>query len=101
MGNYDEILHDLQETFPLVPHTNAGRLYSTVRRMSAEREAKLPIELRTGFVISVEYGKPANELDQQSWDSFYSKRCSELKVKYPDLHDSIFGSDQSSEQSGD
>jgi len=93
MPDYDEILRTLQEDYPLVPYTNAGRLSSTVRRMKAEKELGLPVKLRTGFAISVKYGNAANELDGASWEAFYAELRSELRERYPSLYESIFGDD--------
>ena len=49
--NIEEQLRTLDEKYPLVPYTHAGRLFSTVRRMKAEKEMGIPIEHRTGFAI--------------------------------------------------
>ena len=62
MDDIERQLRSLDEQFPLVPHTGAGRLFSTVRRMKADKERRIPINRRTGFAISVKKGKPANEL---------------------------------------
>jgi hypothetical protein len=61
MDDIDKTLRLLKEQFPLVVH-GAGMLFSTVRRMKAEKEHGIPINRRTGFAISVKKGKPANEL---------------------------------------
>lgn len=39
MDDIEQVLRSLNEKYPLVPHTDAGRLFSTVRRMKAEKEA--------------------------------------------------------------
>jgi len=45
-------LEKLAKEYPLVLHTDAGRTFSTVRRMKAERKMGVPIFLRAGFAIS-------------------------------------------------
>ena len=74
----------------MIPHTNAGRLYSTVRRMKAEKERGIPIERRTGFAVSVETGKAASEMADAEWESFYASLCAELRRDYPESHKLIF-----------
>lgn len=85
-----QLLHD---KYPIVPHTNAGRLSSTVRRMKAEKELGIPINRRTGVAISAESGEPANEMDESAWEAFFTGLCDELEQRYPDLHKSVFGTD--------
>ena len=80
----------LDEKYPLIPHTNAGRLFSLVRRMKAEKELKIPISLRTGFGISVETGKAANKMTEQEWEKFYQNLCEQLKKDYLELYDRLF-----------
>ena len=91
MNRVEQVLRSLDEDYPLVPHTHAGRLSSTVRRMKAEKELGVPINRRTGFAVSVKHGKPANELDESSWEEFYQDICHELRERYPDLHRQVFG----------
>ena len=93
MDDIEEQLRLLNEKFPLVPHTHAGRLYSTIRRMKAEKEVGIPIEHRTGFAISVKDGKPANELSESRWEQFYLQLCDELKDRYPSLYNELFAED--------
>ena len=93
MDDIEEVIRSLEEKYPIVPHTNAGRLFSTVRRMKAERELGLPVARRSGFAISVKDRKPANELNESAWESFYSRLCKDLKERYPDLHDQLFFDD--------
>src|SRR5579871_6954850 len=81
-----ERLVTFDKRFPLVPHTNAGRLSSVVRRMKAEQELGIPICRRTGFAISTEAGKAANEMTVSEWARFYSLLCAELERSYPDIH---------------
>ena len=90
MDDIEELVRSLDEKFPLVPHTGAGRLFSTVRRMKAEKEFGIPINRRTGFAISVEKGKPANELEEAEWEEFYSALCGQLKRDYPELYKQLF-----------
>jgi hypothetical protein len=94
MDDIEEVVRSLEEKYPIAPHTNAGRLFSTIRRMNAEKEVGLPVSRRTGFAISVKDGKPASELDETAWESFYSGLCKELKERYPDLHEQLFSDDQ-------
>ena len=88
--NLEEKLKLLQKKYPLVPHTHPGQLSSTVRRMWAEKEFDIPIVNRTGFAISVETGKSANEMNEQEWEKFYNALCEELKTKYPSLYNSKY-----------
>jgi hypothetical protein len=98
MDDIEELVRSLEERFPLVPHTGAGRLFSTVRRMKAEKEMGIPVSRRTGFVISVNRGKPANELDESQWDEFFSELCGQLKRDYPELYQQVFPDDRHSEE---
>ena len=75
----------------MMDHQTILACQASVGPYLSPRKAGLPINLRTGFPVSVKFGKAANELDEQSWDSFYSQLCSELRVKHPDLYESIFG----------
>ena len=93
MDDIEEVIRSLEEKYPFVLHTNAGRLFSTVRRMKAERELGLPVARRSGFAISVKDSKPANELHETAWESFYSRLCKDLQERYPDLHDQLFFDD--------
>ena len=58
--------------------------------MKAEKERGIPIERRTGFVVSVETGKAANQMTEGEWESFYGRLCEELKREYPDIYAGIF-----------
>ena len=93
MNDIEEQLRSLNEKYPLVQHTHAGRHYSTVRRMKAEKEVGIPVEHRTGFAISVKDGKPANELSESRWEQFYLRLSDELKDRYPSLYNELFGED--------
>jgi len=90
----EEILKILDEKYPFVPHTNAGRLYSTVRRMKAEEEFDIPINMRSGHAVAVSSCKSANEMSEEEWHDFYSALCQELKNRYPELYTQIFGADK-------
>lgn len=90
MNEHDAKLKLLDERFPLVPHTGRGQLYSTVRRMKAEKEAGIPIDRRTGFAISVKHGKAASELTEANWEEFYESLCSDLRNRYPEMHEQLF-----------
>lgn len=85
-----ERLAKLVKDYPLVPHTGAGRLSSAVRRMKAEKEMDIPINLRSGFAISVKTGKAADKMTDQEWNAFYGDMCEQLKRDYPELYASIF-----------
>ena len=64
-------LEKLAKEYPLVPHTDAGRTFSMVRRMNAEKKIGIPINLRTGFAISTTNGKAANRMTEDEWEEFY------------------------------
>jgi len=85
-----EKLAKLDKECPLVPHTNAGRLFSTVRRMKAEKEMDIHISLRSGFAISVNTGKSANKMNEQEWENFYESLSQQLKKDYPELYQQVF-----------
>jgi len=85
-----KLLAKLNEEYPLVPHTGAGRLFSMVRRMKAEKELGAPMDIRSGFAISVETGKAANQMTEQEWEKFYKDLCEQLKKDFPSLYDSLF-----------
>jgi len=86
----NEKIKKLNREYPLVPHTNAGRLSSMVRRMKAEKEMDIPINLRSGFAISTKTGKSANKMNEKRWDEFYDSLSGELKTSYPELYQRIF-----------
>ena len=86
----DDEIAKLDKEYPLTPHTNAGRLYTTVRRMKAEKERGIPVDRRTGFAISTATGQAANAMIEQDWESFYGRLSEQVKADYPDLHASLF-----------
>jgi hypothetical protein len=87
-----EKLVELDEKYPLVPHTGAGRIFSTVRRMKAEKEMDIPIGSRSGFAISTKTGRAANNMDEQEWEDFYKSLFEQLKKEYPDLYKNLYSS---------
>ena len=86
----EDQLEKLTKEYPLVLHTDAGRSFSTVRRMKAEKKIGIPINLRTGFAISVKTGKAANEMTEDEWDEFYNALSERLNGDYPHLYKSLF-----------
>lgn len=86
----------IKKKYPLVPHTNAGRLFSTVRRMKMEKEMEIPISMRSGFAISVKTRRRTNEMNKQEWEKFYSDLCKELKNSYPELYQNTFSNSKNS-----
>ena len=58
--NLEETWKMIQEKYPLVHFTGSSRLYTMVRRMQAEKKYGIPVELRSGFAVSVKTGKNAN-----------------------------------------
>jgi hypothetical protein len=83
-------LKNLAKENPLIPYTDASRTFSMVRRMKAEREMGVPIALRSGYAISTESGKAANEMTEAEWEEFYNALSERLKSDYPDLYERIF-----------
>jgi len=86
----EEKLIKLRNEYPLIPHTNAGRISSMVRRMKAEQEMKIPINLRSGFAISTATGKHTNEMTEDEWEDFFIALSEELKRDYPQIYQKIF-----------
>jgi len=93
----EDRLERLDEEYPLVLHTDAGRSFSTVRRMNAEKTMGIPIYLRTGFAISVKTGKAANEMTEDEWEEFYNSLSERLNRDYPELYKSLFSPNESGE----
>ena len=83
-------LEKLAKEYPLVLHTDAGRSFSTVRRMKAEKQMGIPIFLRIGFAISTRTGKAANTMTEDEWEQFYNALSERLNRDYPDLYERIF-----------
>ncbi|WP_417739677.1 hypothetical protein [Rosistilla oblonga] len=90
MESLEEKLQMLRETYPLVPHTAAGQMWSSVRRMKAEKELGIPINRRTGFAVSLESGLAANEMQEEAWEEFCAGLCDDLHQRFPELYRSIF-----------
>jgi hypothetical protein len=86
----DDEIAKIDKEYPLTPHTNARRVYSTARRMKAEKERNIPIERRTGFAVSVKSGKAANNMTRREWESFYKTLSKRLKTDYPDSYLDLF-----------
>jgi hypothetical protein len=82
----DKILNE----YVLIPHTRSSRLYSTVRRMKAEKELAVPFDQRNGFVISTGTGLRTNEMAKKEWEGFYEALSNELKTDYPDIYARLF-----------
>ncbi len=74
----------------MILHTDAGRTFSTVRRMKAEKKMGISISLRTGFAISTETGKAANKMTEDEWGGLYKALSERLKRDYPELHERVF-----------
>jgi hypothetical protein len=86
----EDQLGGLNKECPLVLHTDAGRSFSALRRMKAEKEIGIPINLRTGFAISVKTGKAANEMTEDEWEEFYYALSEQLNRDYPHLYKTLF-----------
>jgi len=82
-------LEKLAKENPLILHTDAGRTFSMVRRMNAEKKMGIPISLRSGFAISTENGKAANAMNKEEWDEFYDALSKHLRRNYPGLYASL------------
>jgi hypothetical protein len=85
----------LNREYPVVPHTDVGRSFSAVRRMKAEREIGIPINLRTGFAVSAKTGKAANDMTDDEWEEFYKSLSERLTVDHPDLYKRLFSPENS------
>ena len=79
----------LETKFPLIPYTEAGRTFSMVRRMAAEKNTGVPVWLRSDFAISTTTGKPTNEMDDSEWEQFYADLSAKLKQDHPTLFDQV------------
>ncbi len=86
----EEKLIKLRNEYPLIPHTNAGRLSSMVRRMKAEQDMEIPINLRSAFAISVANGKHTNQMMEEEWEDFFFALSAELKRDYPEIYNRTF-----------
>ena len=90
MDNLEEVIRKLERDFPLLPYVAASMKFSTVRRMQAEKAQGIPLTRRTGFVISVEHGKPARDLSEEQWEELYAGLAAELQRDYPQLYGQLF-----------
>jgi len=86
----DDKIAKLDKECPLKPFTRSSMIFSSVRRMKAEKEMNIPIAHRSGFACSVKTGKAANKMAKREWESFYSGLCGQLNREYPDLYFSLF-----------
>jgi hypothetical protein len=80
----------LDKEYPLVPHTDAGRTFSMVRRMKIEKAMGLPISFRSGFAISIKNGKSADAMTEDEREEFYFDLSERLNRDYPHLYKSLF-----------
>ncbi len=83
-------LETLAKEYPLILHTEAGRTFSMVRRMKAEKTMGIPINLRSGFAISTKTGKAANAMAEEEWEEFYSALSERLGDDHPELYEDLF-----------
>ena len=95
-----DVIEKLDREYPFIPHTHAGRLSSTVRRMKAEKELGLPIDRRSGFAISTATSHRASEMSEQEWETFYAALSKELKMVYPELYAGVFAPTPTTRGSG-
>lgn len=86
----EEQIKKVLSEYSLIPHTRSSRLFSTVRRMKAEKELGVPLERRVCFAISVKTRKSVNEMTEQEWEDFYKDLSEELKNDYPDIYAKLF-----------
>ena len=86
------IIAKLQKDCPLIPYNGASLMFSSVRRMKAEKALGVPLHLRAGFAIPVATGHRPAEMSEAEWDAFYEEMCEELKKRYPSLHAGLFPS---------
>ena len=83
-------LEKLAKENPLILHTDAGRTFSMVRRMKAEKKMGIPITLRSGFAISTKNVKAANAMTEDEWEEFYDALSKHLRRNYPGLYARLF-----------
>ena len=91
-------LEKLAKENPLVLHTDAGRTFSMVRRMKAEKRMRIPISLRSGFAISTKNGKAANAMTEDEWEEFYNTVSNHLRRDYPTCTRSCFRPNKSGKE---
>ncbi len=88
-----ERLHELERRFPIQLFTGRSAAVTTVRRMKAEKEWGIPVFMRNGCAVSVEFGTNANQLQEEQWERFYGQMVDQLKRIYPEHYEQIFGRD--------
>ncbi len=88
--NLEEIWKMIQEKYPLVYFTGSSSLFTMVMRMQAEKKFNIPIELRSGFAISLKTGKHAHDMAEQELEEFCNSLRMELKENYPILYPNLF-----------
>jgi len=86
----EQRIAELAKEYPLIPYVHMSRLYSTVRRMKAEKERDIPIKYRSGFAVSVKKGKAANRLTKREWEELYRTLSRQLKKEYPEMYSELF-----------
>lgn len=59
-------------------------------RSRAKKAQGIPLARRTGFVISVELGKPTHDLTEEQWEELYAGLAAELRRDYPQLYGQLF-----------
>jgi hypothetical protein len=97
----EDQLEGINKEYLLVLHTDVGRSFSAVRRMKAKKEIGIPINLRTGFAVSVKTGKAANEMTNDEWEELYDSISERLKGDHPDLYKSLFSPENSTSRHHD
>jgi hypothetical protein len=80
-------LKQLTEEYPLVLHTDAGRTFSMVRRMKAEKGMGVPINLRSDFAVSTANRMSANAMTETELEEFYNALSEHLSRDYSVLYD--------------
>jgi hypothetical protein len=80
----------IENEYPLIEHTAAGRLFSMVRRMQIEKAIDLPINLRSGFAISTKNGKSADAMTEAEWNEFYFDLSEQLNQEHSHLYERLF-----------
>ena len=88
--SFEERKEIIMKEYTLIPYTYSSRLFSTVRRMKAEKELHVPMNQRACFAISVETGHRANEMNNEKWNKFYDDLTNQLKADYPEIYNRLF-----------
>jgi hypothetical protein len=90
MNTLEQTIAELNKKYPLILRTHASRLYTTVRRMKAEKEGEVSIKFRYGSAISVKTRKPANKMTKKEWEVFYRILSERLRAEYPERYSGLF-----------